>query len=362
MCIWEPGSGALINTIHGHTSIVKSVCFNPQTVNVSLPVLASAGDYSIHLSDPRPGHKANILSLSPHETGKEIESVTISPDGSLLASGGRDGMIVLMTLMVPQLIPFSSRRGRGAIKKQREKRDISFIKDITHGQEEDRDDVLEDLDELDDILRTPMQKEAQQNVSRLKRISRTAIKEVELHDHHSTIKRNINAKTSRGRRVKEKNIDLPTMVAHLTNTSKSVPIYLEEADLSSSDEETNQDTIKAPSTINLENRGILERISKLKKEDMMSDTTSMSEETEIMKLKDNAMSETSEGTDDPESQFLEGKGLPHNSTLDSSLGLSSVDGHYSLLDHLNSSILLSGKQGMKGQKKHRRRPIKSMLL
>lgn len=323
--------------------------------------MASAGDYSIHLSDPRPGHKANILSLSPHETGKEIEAVTISPDGSLLASGGRDGMIVLMTLMVPQLVPFSSRRG--AIKKQREKRDHSFIKDITHGHEEDKDDVLEDLDELHDTLRTQMQKETQQNVSRLKRMSRTTIKEVELHDHYSTVKRNVNAKTSRGRRVKEKNIDLPTMVAHLTNTSRSVPIYLEEAELSSSDEETKQEPTKGPGIINLENRGILERISKLKKEDMMSDTTSMSEETEIMKFKDTAMSETSEGTDDPELQFLEENDLPYNSTLDSSsLGLSSIDGHYSMLDHLNSSILLSGKQGRKGKKKLHHRPIEGILL
>ena len=96
--VWDSRSGKVVNFIHGHKDTVKSVAFNQPSVNLPTPILASAGDYTVKLSDPRPNMKSDILSISPHEFGKEVETVDISRDSSLLASGGRDGIIVLSTL------------------------------------------------------------------------------------------------------------------------------------------------------------------------------------------------------------------------------------------------------------------------
>ena len=94
----------LTNTIYGHTDTVKSLAFNPSS-DAAMPLLASAGDYTLLLSDPRPTQKAELLSLSPHTLGKEVEAVDISPDGSFLVSGGRDGLLVCMNLSAPSLHP-----------------------------------------------------------------------------------------------------------------------------------------------------------------------------------------------------------------------------------------------------------------
>lgn len=99
--MWDIASGKPLKTIRGHTATVKSLCFGPQASNASIPVLASAGDFQVILSDPRPSHKASLLSLRAHEPGKEVEAVSVSSDGSLLASGGRDGKIVLTSLLNP---------------------------------------------------------------------------------------------------------------------------------------------------------------------------------------------------------------------------------------------------------------------
>lgn len=92
-----------MNFIHGHKDTVKSISFNRQTTEVQEPILASAGDFTVRLSDPRPDQKTYIMHLSPHAAGKEVEAVDISPDGTLLASGGRDGVVVLTTLLTPTL-------------------------------------------------------------------------------------------------------------------------------------------------------------------------------------------------------------------------------------------------------------------
>ena len=92
-----------MNFIHGHKDTVKSISFNRQSTGLQEPLLASAGDFTVRLSDPHPDHKTHIMHLSPHAAGKEVEAVDISPDGTLLASGGRDGVVVLTTLLTPTL-------------------------------------------------------------------------------------------------------------------------------------------------------------------------------------------------------------------------------------------------------------------
>ena len=100
-----------MNFIHGHKDTVKSISFNRQTADVQEPLLASAGDFTVRLSDPRPDQKTYIMHLSPHAAGKEVEAVDISPDGTLLASGGRDGVVVLTTLLTPTLSSQSYAQG-----------------------------------------------------------------------------------------------------------------------------------------------------------------------------------------------------------------------------------------------------------
>ena len=100
-----------MNFIHGHKDTVKSISFNRQTAEVREPILASAGDFTIRLSDPRPDQKTYLMHLSPHAPGKEVEAVDISPDGTLLASGGRDGVVVLTTLLTPTLTSQSYSEG-----------------------------------------------------------------------------------------------------------------------------------------------------------------------------------------------------------------------------------------------------------
>ena len=349
VCIWEPGSGTVINTIQSHTSTVKSVAFNPQMINVSHPLLASAGDFFIHLSDPRPAHKTNILSLSPHETGKEIETVSISPDGSLIASGGRDGMVVLMTLMVPRLLPISTSFSKKA--REKKKKNRKFIKDamLTHGSE-DEEEVLDEIDELEDILTKPP--ETQHNVSRLKRISRINVKDVEL-DDHATVRRQCSARTSRGKRVKEKNIDIPTMVAHLSGTPRVYGSHYEGI----SDEE------KQPVKVQPSGGGLLQRIAKLKteqenavKEEKEMELEKEKRKVETKEVKKGKEDDTFEDLTDPEVHFLQGRGLPHSSTMNSSMN-TDIDDQYTLFSTLDTTTIFEEKK--QGKKRHKPKMIDS---
>ena len=317
---------------------------------MSVPVLASAGGYELNISDPRPGKKTDIITLSLHDIGKEVETVVISPDGSLLVTGGRDGNIILMTLMVPRVVP--SFTGQGRIKDFKERQSktkrSSFIKDITNKGADEEEEAVEELDQLDDILSSPLRQEVVQNVSRLKRISRTATKEVELQEH-STVRKNINAKSSRKRRVTGKDIELPSMVAHLTTRQSHMLLEEEEEEKNavSSEEEKVEEVeeeeeeeimpVPTPPPSIIVDRNII------------SDTGS---ESEGFKFTKEILDDTSEaGTDDPEGQFLEGH-MPYSTTHDSDslLAASAMDGNYSMLDHLDSSILLT--------KQRKKRPIK----
>ncbi len=228
VCLWEPGQGALINTIYGHADTVKGLAFNPHTQNVALPVLASVGGFTVRLSDPRPNQKANILTLTPHTRGKEVETVAISPDGSLLVTGGRDGLVVLMTLFVPSIMPRSESMNSTSsnLRRSRVIRDRSYIYDITAeneipleiDEEQDLEAELE-LEALDQILSEPTRKpmaERQTSFTRMKRMSRLDEKEAELPDYATVRKKGVTARAARGKRFKEKPVDIPTMVAHLS--------------------------------------------------------------------------------------------------------------------------------------------------
>ena len=243
---------------------MKSVAFNPHSQNVALPVLASAGDFTVHLSDPRPTQKADLLTLSPHLPGKEVEAVDISPDGSMLVSGGRDGMLVLMTLFVPSLVPHTDGQFQTSIssvlRKSRHLRDRSYIYDATADDISEvsselfgsRDDLQAELeaDALDSILANKYTSEADGDSSRIsalakmKRMSRLGEKEVDLGDHATVKRKGPSARASREKRIKEKEVDIPTMIAHLAATTRAYGP--EEPASSSSSESEEEDEHPAP--------------------------------------------------------------------------------------------------------------------
>ena len=259
ICVWEPSKGAVINTIYGHVDTVKSVAFNPQVLNVALPILASAGDFTLRLSDPRPDQRADILTLKPHSEGKEVETVAISPDGSLLVSGGRDGLLVLMTLFVPSIMPRSESTfsTSSVLRRSRVVRDRSYIFDAT--QEEDLPPELDELEAemeaeaLDEILTAPKKPERQTSFNRMKRRSRYEHKQTELPDHATVRRKGVSARIQRGKRIREKVVDIPTMVAHL---SAAVRAYGPEEPSSSSEseEDTPKEKKKVPVKVDVSSR------------------------------------------------------------------------------------------------------------
>lgn len=224
VCIWEVGTEALLNTVHGHTDTVKSLAFNPNTDAV-VPVLASAGDFAVRLSDPRPSHDMELLTLTPHTLGKEVEAVGISPDGSLIVSGGRDGCLVFLTLSIPSLRPQYT-RDNSISEKLRHSQNIldrSYDQDSTEDLHEEVSQISTSEGDLslaasrEDILLETSQK----SLSGSRKVTGPHRKEV-------------TARASRLKRTQKKVVDLPSMIAHL---SASVTASMIEEQLSSSESE-----------------------------------------------------------------------------------------------------------------------------
>lgn len=195
---------------------MKSVAFNT-SADASLPVLASAGDFTVLLSDPRPTQKAELLSVAPHSPGNEVEAVGISPDGSLLVSGGRDGYLVFMTLSVPSLLPRSNNDSISArLRKSRVILDQSERYNST-------ENLAESTSQLSvsegDILAAVQNEHLRPPPPGI----------------HLQPKREFTARESRKKRAEKKVVDLPTMIAHLSFSFRGS--VLEEQPSSSDSEE-----------------------------------------------------------------------------------------------------------------------------
>ena len=204
--------------LSGHTATVKSITFNSNTHNVAVPILASAGDYSLKVWDPRPSYSGQSLaSLSLHKHGKEVEAVAISPDGSLIATGGRDGVVILMTLFVPTIIP----RTDSEVKREQHKK--TFRTSYRLARQESFKKVGEAEPEitdfaLDQMISEPKLPESSQLKrihSRLKRRTRTSEKDFEIEQQETTAKEKVNRRKARKNRARAKSIDLPDMIMHL---------------------------------------------------------------------------------------------------------------------------------------------------
>ena len=77
--MWDVGSAKLLNTLTGHSSGVKSVCFSPDGKTLA----SGSRDNSIKMWDA--GSAKLLNTLTGHSS--DVYSVCFSPDGKTLASG-----------------------------------------------------------------------------------------------------------------------------------------------------------------------------------------------------------------------------------------------------------------------------------
>ena len=203
----------------GHSGAVKSVTFNYNTHNVAVPVLASAGDYSLKVWDVRPtnlGHP--LVSLALHQPGKEVEAVAISPDGSLVATGARDGVVILMTLFVPTILPRTDSEIKRELHKKAFRNSFRLARQDSFSKSGQVEPEITDfaLDEMIAEPKLPQNTQLKRIHSRLKRRTRTSEKDLEIDKDTTAVeKEKVNLRKSRKNRAKVKSIDLPDIITYL---------------------------------------------------------------------------------------------------------------------------------------------------
>ena len=208
------------------------MAFNPNLdANFALPILASAGDFSVHLSDPRPTQKANVLSFSLHHPGKEVEAVSISPDGSLLVSGGRDGLLVLMNLTIPTVVPRTGNRATTSTSV----RHSCEILEQSRVQDTSSDSLIVIPERPEENLKVVY--EPFETALAAKREERRLSQYNEKKSRPSVTSKKVSLRRAASReaqekRMKEKVVDIPSMVRHLSARAS----FVEESGSSSGSE------------------------------------------------------------------------------------------------------------------------------
>jgi hypothetical protein len=82
--LWDPATGALLQTLEGHSYSVKAVVFSPD----SKLVASASHDGTVRLWDPATGESLQMLEGHSHW----VDAVAFSPDSKLVASASSDGI------------------------------------------------------------------------------------------------------------------------------------------------------------------------------------------------------------------------------------------------------------------------------
>lgn len=93
--IWDPKAGKVLRMLKAHDETVKDMVFAPINQHNDTSVLASAGGYSSILWNPNAPSRNLLAETRSHDPGKEVEAVSISYNGRLMATGGRDGKVII---------------------------------------------------------------------------------------------------------------------------------------------------------------------------------------------------------------------------------------------------------------------------
>jgi len=246
--------------MYNHEDAVRSLAFNTNK-NSLIPVLASAGGTKVVISDPRPYYGTQLLSIHPNGEESVVDAAEISPEGSILASGGRSGHLVLTSLYTPMV---KSDVKRDTISDRLRKSGVILDEMVGYGSTES---LIESLPSSDLMVASSttedlvsLQTNATDELDHIENIPRLfsggpigTASEFNLYDGHNEIEHSSmkpkvrknskktqqlqNARESRKKRTEKKVVDLPTMIAHLSTSARGSVIR----ELSSSSESSDDD-------------------------------------------------------------------------------------------------------------------------
>ncbi|KAG8964688.1 hypothetical protein FRC03_001455 [Tulasnella sp. 419] len=96
--LWDSTTGTQLHTLHGHSDSVSSVCFSPKVPHLAQQyVVSGSHDGTICVSDAATGAHIKKIDAQYASEGATIRvlSVSLSPDGSFIASGSQDAMVYI---------------------------------------------------------------------------------------------------------------------------------------------------------------------------------------------------------------------------------------------------------------------------
>ena len=161
-----------------------------------------------------------------------MEAVSISPDGSALASGGRDGQLILMSLNVPSVIP----RAQTITTSATVRHSCEILEQSRMRSTSDSPDTPSDgsTTELENLRMVPETEEVAKD-------SRRRSQHMERKPDIAAV---VTLRRTHDKRLKDKVVDIPTMIAHL---SARASMIIEDPSSSSSESNSESDDDSADS-------------------------------------------------------------------------------------------------------------------
>eukprot|EP00117_Sycon_ciliatum_P012200 scpid11480/ scgid5446/ Uncharacterized WD repeat-containing protein alr2800 len=100
--VWDSREGKVISQLREHSDAIKALAFHPSTGPwEGKTMLASAGDTACCFWDPAEMAERDLLFRHAVHGTKDVEALAFTPDGTVMATGGRDNEVVLSFLSLP---------------------------------------------------------------------------------------------------------------------------------------------------------------------------------------------------------------------------------------------------------------------